>query len=266
MQKFIKPVIASIAIGIFGSFIPRAAAQGYQIRRAIEKKYEKKYEDEYGKEGKAKGNSWLDNLSNVKLKEVYLLSQSITYVSVPYKKGEPNERKIDTIKLFSNAKDDLIGMQASEGKEASYSIMDLKESAQITVFPAKKEMMAINAKALMSKKMQESLKESNEDNDGKNKLKPNGKTKTILGYKCIGYTLSDEDEIIAQYFIYNLASFKNAKYLSGGLSNGLGNVMEHTEYKNGTITKVMTAISENKNENLAFKTSDYKQLGFGKIE
>lgn len=257
-------VLATILTGSLLVVIgQQAQAQRYQVRRAIEKNYEKKNEEEHGESGKDKGNKWLDNLNDVKLKPEYKLTESLTYATVKYKRGKPQDNKADTVIIFSNAAQKLIATRSESKKGASYAVFDLGAFASLNFNTGTKELMAFNAKAMLSKKTQDNLAHSKSDA----RVKANGKTKTILGYNCKGYERTEEDGTKTdEMYVADIKEFKEAGIINGNLGLGLGNVMESTHYKKGEIEQVMTAIDMKKKLDISLKPADYTRQGMLQID
>ena len=256
--------LLSVAMLCFTMPLPATAQHGY-IRRSIEKKYEQKAEDDYGKDGKNKANTWINSANEGKLKDSYLLQQSITYQNTSYKNGKPREGKDTKMVIYTNPTEKVVGMAADEQKRTSILVFDLETMTQAMFDTKNNKVFVLNMKAFLSKKTQDQFYSDSKEQKGKLQKLPNAKN--LLGFSCMGYQYIDEDgQLASEFWVAAIPGFKGFEAINPALYNSKGTVLETTSYHNGEPTARMTATNYNKAENLKFVTADYERIGLPNLE
>jgi len=242
------------------------AQRGY-VERAIEKNYDKKY----GEPGAKKGNDWFNNhLLNVDVEESYTFPTSIKMHITNYKNGKVKDES--DIQYYFNADGTIIGYKVTDDnkkrKEDQFVIYDYIKNAMIMLNEKDHTGMAININAFRSK---EAIDQRDEDiRSGKSKetsttCKATGKTKTIRGYSCTGYSCYDlETDTRSEVWVTNSIKFDTKKmdtrnplaaYYFGKAYNGM--MMEGNIYKGEELTSTLEVMEVNKTANYTVKTTDY---------
>ncbi len=252
---------------------PAFAQHGYVHDAVREKEY-----NEHGASGEDKLNSWLGNLTDVKVAHSYVFP---VYMKMHTKSYGRNGKVKDELEMdvYVNAAKSTTGIRMYEEKHGEmrpmmFTIYDYKHNNSLLFDLKKNTYMAFNLNAFMSKENQQRRETGNAKVNEHISCNKTGRKKTIQGYSCYEFVCNDErlgerhEYWIATQLPYTMsdALSRTLKQRNTGNTAGMnGAILEEHDYKGEDLIREMMVLELNPHESYTFDTRDYKYNGIGEI-
>ncbi len=231
---------------------------------------EKAMQEKYGKEGMAKLEKYLNNISDVELADSYDFPLMLNIKITQYKNGKA--RKPDMIKYYMDTDNKVIAFRGEDFKSGKSALMvyDTKRSAMAIIDEEKNEVMPVNMNSMMGmgKKMMQMQHENMSVEDVS--CNKTSKVKTIHGYKsqqfvCVNEKEGSKAEVwVTDEIPLNLEdigkggpwSYSAFKSKADGMS---GMFMEGSFYEKGEMVSKMEVIEVDKSADMNVDLNKYKK-------
>jgi len=252
---------------------PDVLAQRRYVREAV---HEKEY-NEHGAAGEDKLNSWLGNVTNVKVARQYTFPMHLKMHTKSYGRNGKVKDEMD-MDIYVNAAKSTTAVRLYEEKRGvqrpnAFSIYDYKNNSSVVFDLKKNTYMAFNFNAFMSKENQTRRETGNARVNDHLSCKKTGRKKSIQGYTCYEFSCEDDRGERHEYWIASQLPYTMSDALARtmrqrytGNTDGMnGAILEEYDYKGDELIREMVVTELVPKENYSFATEDYKYNGIGEV-